>query len=236
MVAHSFHMPHHSTLVWLGDLNYRVTLHEAEAKSFLANNDLSSLLVHDQLAHERKARRAFADFDEAPIAFPPSYKYDPGTDIFDTSEKRRTPSWCDRVLWRKGDFVQPHHYRTHMDLKRSDHKPVSLRFTARIKHVNRPRQAAIHQLILRDLDKFENECMPDATVSENALAFGDVHWGRPVSRTVVVENTGQVVVQMRFVPKLDEKHVAKPWLWINPPLAMLLPGMLDVASLLPNER
>ena len=36
---------------------------------------------------------AFERFSEQPITFPPSYKFDVGTNVYDSSEKQRTPSW-----------------------------------------------------------------------------------------------------------------------------------------------
>lgn len=45
--------------------------------------------------------QVFRDFIEAPINFPPTYKYDIFSDDYDTSEKNRIPSWTDRVLFRK---------------------------------------------------------------------------------------------------------------------------------------
>lgn len=63
---------------------------------------LDSLLPHDQLKRVMRERKAFHDgWREGPISFLPSYKYDVGTvGLFDSSEKRRAPSWCDRILYR----------------------------------------------------------------------------------------------------------------------------------------
>ncbi|EPE08612.1 phosphatase family protein [Ophiostoma piceae UAMH 11346] len=63
---------------------------------------LDSLLPHDQLRRIIKERRAFNEgWQEGRITFLPSYKYDVGTvGLFDSSEKRRAPSWCDRILYR----------------------------------------------------------------------------------------------------------------------------------------
>ena len=63
---------------------------------------LDSLLPHDQLLRVMKDRRIFQDgWREGPISFLPTYKYDIGTiGLFDSSEKRRAPSWCDRILFR----------------------------------------------------------------------------------------------------------------------------------------
>jgi len=63
---------------------------------------LDSLLPHDQLRHVQKKKKAFHDgWREGPITFLPTYKYDVGRmGIFDSSEKKRAPSWCDRILFR----------------------------------------------------------------------------------------------------------------------------------------
>ncbi|KAH6975280.1 Endonuclease/exonuclease/phosphatase [Ilyonectria sp. MPI-CAGE-AT-0026] len=63
---------------------------------------IDSLLPHDQLRRMVKQRKVFHDgWREGPITFLPTYKYDVGTvGLFDTSEKQRAPSWCDRILFR----------------------------------------------------------------------------------------------------------------------------------------
>ncbi|PPJ54834.1 hypothetical protein CBER1_07840 [Cercospora berteroae] len=63
---------------------------------------LDSLLPHDGLRQQMRKRKAFHDgWREGPITFLPTYKYDPGSvGVFDSSEKKRAPSWCDRILYR----------------------------------------------------------------------------------------------------------------------------------------
>ncbi|PHH64313.1 hypothetical protein CDD81_4797 [Ophiocordyceps australis] len=72
---------------------------------------LDSLLPHDQLKRIIAQRKFFHDgWREGAITFLPSYKYDVGTvSLFDSSEKQRAPSWCDRIL-----------YRTRTDKRRHD--------------------------------------------------------------------------------------------------------------------
>ena len=63
---------------------------------------LSSLFAHDQLHSQMRSRTAFHDgWREGTIDFLPTYKYDVGSvGMFDSSEKQRGPSWCDRILYR----------------------------------------------------------------------------------------------------------------------------------------
>lgn len=71
---------------------------------------LDSLLPHDQLLRVRKEGKLFHDgWHEGPITFLPSYKYDVGTvGLFDSSEKKRAPSWCDRIMYRTKRDKQEH--------------------------------------------------------------------------------------------------------------------------------
>ena len=68
----------------------------------LLQTTLSSLLAHDQLHEQMRTGKAFHNgWQEGPIKFLPTYKYDVGSvGMFDSSEKKRSPSWCDRVLFR----------------------------------------------------------------------------------------------------------------------------------------
>ncbi|KKA30730.1 hypothetical protein TD95_003498 [Thielaviopsis punctulata] len=71
---------------------------------------LNSLLPHDQLRQVIRQKKAFHDgWKEGAITFMPTYKYDIGSrDNFDSSEKQRAPSWCDRILYRTRLDLQKH--------------------------------------------------------------------------------------------------------------------------------
>lgn len=68
---------------------------------------LKSLLPHDELHQQMKSRKAFHDgWREGPITFPPTYKYDVGSvGSFDSSDKKRAPSFCDRILYRTKEHI-----------------------------------------------------------------------------------------------------------------------------------
>jgi inositol polyphosphate 5-phosphatase INPP5B/F len=63
---------------------------------------LRSLLAHDQLHGQQKRHKVFHEgWREGDIDFLPTYKYDVGSvGMFDSGDKKRGPSWCDRILYR----------------------------------------------------------------------------------------------------------------------------------------
>ena len=69
---------------------------------------IASLMIHDQLHSQMRMHNAFHDgWQEGPIQFLPTYKYDIGSvGMFDSSEKKRSPSWCDRILYRTKSHFQ----------------------------------------------------------------------------------------------------------------------------------
>ncbi|KAI8288642.1 Inositol-1,4,5-trisphosphate 5-phosphatase 1 [Colletotrichum sp. SAR11_57] len=112
----------HDAVVWLGDFNYRIGLTSEAVRTLIKKHDLDLLYENDQLNLQMIAGLAFPYYSEARINFLPTYKFDLGTDDYDTSEKQRIPAWTDRIL-RKGSNLRQLAYNS-APLKFSDHRPV----------------------------------------------------------------------------------------------------------------
>ncbi|KAG6554177.1 hypothetical protein Mapa_004093 [Marchantia paleacea] len=120
-------------IVWLGDLNYRVEM-SRNSVSFLISHKLEEVLwSKDQLSRALKKGQAFNGFIEGPLSFKPTYKFDVGTDNYDSSHKERVPSWTDRILYKVGSSsdlkVNMRGYNSINSIKTSDHRPVKALLT-----------------------------------------------------------------------------------------------------------
>ncbi|KAF1876035.1 hypothetical protein Lal_00006666 [Lupinus albus] len=130
----------HDRIIWLGDLNYRVSLSYDETRVLLEDNDWDTLLEKDQLNIERDAGRVFNGFREGRIVFAPTYKYSHNSDSYagettKSKKKRRTPAWCDRILWRGNGIEQLSYIRG--ESRFSDHRPVCAVFSVNVEVRNR---------------------------------------------------------------------------------------------------
>lgn len=117
-----------------GDLNYRInpaTIDAGKAKALIEKEKYSIILEQDQLKEQMRLGHVFSGFTEGPINYRPTYKYDSGTDNWDSSEKHRAPAWCDRILYR-GEHITQIDYTSHIQYKLSDHKPVSSFFNSKV--------------------------------------------------------------------------------------------------------
>ncbi|XP_068096874.1 phosphatidylinositol 4,5-bisphosphate 5-phosphatase A isoform X2 [Hyperolius riggenbachi] len=140
----------HDLVFWFGDLNFRIDDLDLQfVKAAIQGNKLSLLWEKDQLSVAKFEEPVLSGFMEGPLTFPPTYKYDVGTNTYDTSSKKRKPAWTDRILWKmKHSFSQNASekadmsssvsddlsvtllsYGCHMHYTESDHKPVSAIFS-----------------------------------------------------------------------------------------------------------
>ncbi|XP_072748414.1 inositol polyphosphate 5-phosphatase E isoform X1 [Anoplolepis gracilipes] len=89
---------------WCGDLNFRLAQPREEVIQWITNTcfpqESPINLRKDQLRTILSEGAVLRGFEEAPITFPPTYKYDPGTQNFDSSSKQRTPAYTDRILFK----------------------------------------------------------------------------------------------------------------------------------------
>lgn len=204
-------------LVWMGDLNYR-----------LARHGTGDLLDTDQLSQEREAKRVFPDFDEAPISFPPTYKYAPGGDAFDEA-KDRVPSYCDRVLWRATDScVQACTlYTSVADLRSSDHKPVVALLSVDCAQIVRAHFEQAYEQVLRSMDVWENALIPVTHVvlpRDGCVDFGEARFRQLSSRQFALHNTGRTAAPFSFVAPPASAASLPAWLRASPSSGLLLPG------------
>nr|XP_033321364.1 inositol polyphosphate 5-phosphatase E isoform X3 [Megalopta genalis] len=133
---------------WCGDLNFRLAQPREEVIQWVTDTcfpQQSPVNLHkDQLRTTLNEGAVLRGFEEAPITFPPTYKYDPGTQNFDSSSKQRTPAYTDRILFKgkghtKGYIRRVSHESTNSykdgvieclvydsvpSICTSDHKPV----------------------------------------------------------------------------------------------------------------
>jgi hypothetical protein len=136
----------HDLLVIAGDFNSRLSaLSDSEGATFAAataphaaaltcgaSQELIEQCIDahgDEATALREAQRGiWAMLEEAPIAFPPTYKFTPGEDVLDVS---KCPAWCDRIFWwarpaRLAAVPRPGSYRRIDEVNCSDHRAVVL--------------------------------------------------------------------------------------------------------------
>ncbi|CAH1803194.1 unnamed protein product, partial [Owenia fusiformis] len=150
----------HDYVFWCGDFNYRIDLPNDEVKQLVKAENWSALQACDQLIQQKEAGNTFNGYNEGLPNFAPTYKYDLFCQDYDTSEKKRTPAWTDRVLWRRRDLPRKSDcdlpppcpgkllLYDRAELKTSDHRPVIAIIEAEILEVNEDLRESIYQEVI----------------------------------------------------------------------------------------
>ncbi|XP_028320992.1 inositol polyphosphate 5-phosphatase K-like isoform X3 [Gouania willdenowi] len=155
----------HRLVFWFGDLNFRIQDHGMHfVRNCINSQNFKLLWSKDQLNMMKQKEQILQEFEEGPLDFPPTYKFDLNSDTYDSSSKKRKPAWTDRILWRlrpkappiigqdddesKSDVlkqldedeefplkIRQDLYTSNMEYGVSDHKPVVGVFTLELRKV-----------------------------------------------------------------------------------------------------
>ncbi|KAK2763206.1 hypothetical protein FQN54_009842 [Arachnomyces sp. PD_36] len=167
----------HEICIINGDLNYRIdSIPRNTVIEAVKARNLPKLLDRDQLLASRRKNPGFRlrSFIEAPITFAPTYKYNVGTDEYDTSEKRRAPAWCDRILYRGVGRIKQLEYRRH-EIQVSDHRPVSGTFKLRVKTITPKKRMATWESCQGEFVEEKRRLATEASVDYLVTILGIKH-------------------------------------------------------------
>lgn len=204
----------HDAVFWLGDLNYRVEADPQQVLAWIKARNWPALVGADQLTQQMKVCDVFSEFREGPLRFAPTYKLDRFEEVYSTDENgdvKRTPSYTDRILWRVGNqkggsapmattppSVSLREYNS-VRVFSSDHRPVYAAFSMAFGIENpTEKESAAHQ-VNRYLDVREAEMRPSVRLSSDEVDLGEVHFGKPVSKRLVILNDGKVPVIVSLI-------------------------------------
>ncbi|KAH8997936.1 DNase I-like protein [Lactarius akahatsu] len=232
----------------LEDLNYRLDLLDADIRHLLrvepVTHGISTLLEFDQLRSTTRLAKAFAEFEEHPINFLPTYRFDSAlqTDSLGYDTKRK-PAWTDRILHMSSSFVptDQRSYNAHPYITISDHRAVSAEFL--IPCVDSMALDSVANNLYKSIESFDSEDpsnIPLLKLDEFSLDFGKVSYvqrltqstkspffvsySTPVSRSSCIRNIGNVPAAFRFLPRDLSSPIHPRWLKIETMTGFLLPG------------
>ena len=114
----------------------------------VARNDYRRLRLADELYTQGLTHSLLKKCKEGQLQFAPTYKYDVGTNDFDTSNKSRSPAWADRVLFtQQMAAMEIERYET-ADVTFSDHKPVYSHFKVKVNKIDEEARALVEEKLI----------------------------------------------------------------------------------------
>lgn len=193
-------------------MNYRISHGNEQVRKAIEERSTIPLHEKDQLRCEMKLKHVFQDYVEPSIEFMPTYKFDPNTDIYDSSEKNRTPSWTDRILYhskahhhrkKQPEPIESLYYSCAKTIRFSDHRPVSGFYSIPIKHqLDEKRLNALREKFIREIDREDNDSIPTIKVEPRipAIAFHHVKYLDQVHYTLTIKNVGECACSYTICP------------------------------------
>ncbi|KAL8807496.1 MAG: hypothetical protein Q9182_000661 [Xanthomendoza sp. 2 TL-2023] len=208
----------HDTVIWLGDFNYRIGLGDDKVRRLAQAGDLGTLYQNDQLNLQMIAGHVFPFYSESQITFLPTYKYNNGTDEYDTSNLKQIE------------------YAT-APLRFSDHRPVYATFQCTINNVDEQRKEELSQLLYdrRVKDIAGPSAIDDEKTDEDHAGYVSVAAGLPPAssdrRKWWLDNglpARSQVQPPRSNMMLNPRRPANPFTPTNEPDWVMVPGSKEL--------
>eukprot|EP01061_Rhynchopus_euleeides_P021937 TRINITY_DN35805_c0_g1_i1.p1 TRINITY_DN35805_c0_g1~~TRINITY_DN35805_c0_g1_i1.p1 ORF type:complete len:731 (+),score=253.64 TRINITY_DN35805_c0_g1_i1:114-2306(+) len=232
----------HDRVFFFGDLNYRLELTYEEAKDMVKKGEIEKLLQFDQLEQQGHIYCSNYSFKIPQPTFPPTYKYDPGTWEYDTSEKRRIPSWTDRILYRSiaDGTVELRDFSHNEKLLASDHRAVSGGFDVKILREDpeikrQMREDVVQKIRAVGIDKFAET---QVALSKSSVDFGNVLYGEVYTQEVTICNQGHGVVLVKVFMPCEKRnsrpasaYAASSWISVSALELRIMPGCSEVMTI-----
>ena len=114
----------------------------------IAQKKYNELCQHDELYQHGMKSPLLKTCQEGQLLFDPTYKYDIGTDKYDTSANLRCPAWTDRILFTQSNPIMTLVKYGRAEHTLSDHKPIYAMFKAKIRKVNEEAKAFIEESLI----------------------------------------------------------------------------------------
>ena len=152
----SMHFKDYDYYFFFGDLNSRTSLEYSNPivdnliknHSKTLNGDFKDILVYDQFKQYQKESSLILQMDEAPIKFSPTYKYNIGSIEYDIN-KKRIPSWTDRIMFKKFSETIPLAYNKCL-LSLSDHQPIYGLYRIKTEEIDKVKKQSIMNEIIKE--------------------------------------------------------------------------------------
>ncbi|PKA57756.1 Type II inositol 1,4,5-trisphosphate 5-phosphatase FRA3 [Apostasia shenzhenica] len=244
-------------IIFLGDFNYRLYgITFDEARDLVSQRCFDWLREKDQLREEMRAGKVFQGLREGDFKFPPTYKFQrhqAGFTGYDSSEKKRIPAWCDRILYRDNRSVSLSdcslecpvvasilQYEACMDVTDSDHKPVRCIFSVDIARLDKLTRRRLFGEIIVSNGKFkslleEYQKVPETVVSttEIFLANRGTSFLRVTNKCLKDKATFEILCERLRSKNEDGQDLRirsrgsfgfPNWLKISPVVGIIKPG------------
>lgn len=227
----------HEFVFWFGDLNYRIddSVSKEDVFKHIESKNISYLRQNDQLNIERSNGRVFQGFVEEELNFYPTYKFQPGTDLYEQrpEKKLRAPAFCDRILWRTKNNPSSVRISSYLSSKLlpSDHKPVLAVFSTDVKEIVAEKERSVYNELMKKLDQSNTvESIILAEISGLQIDLLDVKYNVPTVSDITIKNIGNTTIYWHFIPKVEESLFSKKWVYLDITSGLLLPGEITIIS------